>query len=65
MGKTSSKVKEKYNKKAYDDVKMRVRKGQKEVLEARAKELGKTINGYIIDLIRTDIPGFNDKKDEE
>lgn len=64
MGKTSSKVKEKYNKKAYDDVKMRVRKGQKEVLEARAKELGKTINGYIIDLIRTDIPGFNDKKDE-
>ena len=60
MGKTSVAVKEKYNKKAYDDIRLRVKKGKKEEIQARADELGKSLNGYVVDLIEEDLK----KKDE-
>lgn len=55
MGKTSVEVKERYNKKVYEDIRLRVKKGQKEMIQTRASELDKSVNGYIVDLIEEDI----------
>ena len=55
MGKTSIKVKERYNKKAYDDIRFRVKKGQKEIIQARADSLGKSVNSYLVDLVEQDL----------
>ena len=44
-----------YSKKAYDDVRVRVKKGQKELIQKRAEELKKSVNSYIVDLIEEDI----------
>ncbi len=54
MGKTSIEVKERYNKKVYEDIRLRVKRGQKEPIQARADSLGKSLNGYIVDLIESD-----------
>ena len=45
----------KYNKAAYDRVELRLPKGQKKQVEARAKSLGKSLNGYISGLIDEDM----------
>lgn len=47
MGKTSSAVKDRYNAKAYDEIKLRVEKGQKEVIKAHAEAQGESVNGFI------------------
>lgn len=44
-----------YNKKAYDTLSIRVRKGEREKIKARAEGLGKSLNGYICDLIKNDM----------
>ena len=44
-----------YSKKAYDDVRLRVKKGQKEIIQKRAEELNKSVNNYIVDLIEEDL----------
>ena len=46
--KTSSKVKDKYNAKAYDEIKVRVAKGQKETIQAHAAERGESTNAFIV-----------------
>lgn len=46
MGKTSSKVKDRYNAKAYDEMKIRVPKGQKATVEAAAVDAGESVNLY-------------------
>lgn len=53
--KASGQAVNRYSKKAYDDVRVRVKKGQKELIQARATELNKSINSYIVDLIEEDI----------
>ena len=53
--KASGQAVNRYSKKAYDDVHVRVKKGQKELIQARATELNKSINSYIVDLIEEDI----------
>ena len=53
--KASGQAVNRYSKKAYDDVRVRVKKGQKELIQARATELNKSINSYIVDLIEDDI----------
>ena len=55
MGKTSVEVKERYNKKNYEDIRLRVKMGQKELIQKRAQELDKSVNGYIVDLIEEDL----------
>lgn len=55
MGKTSVEVKERYNKKVYEDIRLRVKKGQKELIQSRAEELDKSVNSYIVDLIEEDM----------
>lgn len=47
MGKTSSIVKERYNAKAYDEIKIRVPKGRKEEIQAFAAAHGESTNGFI------------------
>lgn len=47
MGKTSTTAKDKYNAKAYDDIRLRVPKGQKEVIQAYAEQQGESLNGFI------------------
>lgn len=47
MGKTSSAVKDRYNAKAYDELKVRVSKGDKEQIKAHAESMGESVNGFI------------------
>ncbi len=47
MGKTSSKVKDKYNAKVYDELKVRVHKGDKDKIKAHAESQGESVNGFI------------------
>ena len=51
MGKTSNAVKDRYNAKAYDDIRVRVPKGEKERIQASAEANGETVNGFINRLI--------------
>ena len=52
MGKTSSAVKNRYNAKVYDQIPVRVPKGQKEMLKQFAQSRGESVNGLINNLIR-------------
>lgn len=45
----------KYNAKAYDRIEIKVKKGQKTVIQARAEELNKSVNSYIVDLIEEEL----------
>ena len=47
MGKTSSKVKDRYNAKAYDEIKVRVSKGNKDIIKAHAERNGESLNGFV------------------
>ena len=47
MGKTSSAVKDRYNAKAYDEIKVRVGKGQKDIIQSHAQACGESVNGFI------------------
>ena len=47
MGKTSSAVKDRYNAKTYDEIKVRVPKGEKELVQAHAEAHGESTNGFI------------------
>ena len=55
MSKAHIKATNKYNLKTYDDIKIRVYKGQREQITAYAAEQGKSLNGYINDLIAKDM----------
>lgn len=49
--KTSTTVKDRWNKKTYDDIKLRVKKGEKEKIKATADSAGMSLNGYILQCI--------------
>lgn len=55
MGKTSTASKNKYNAKAYDQLRIVVKKGQREVIKAHAESKGLSLNGYINKLIAEDM----------
>ena len=40
-----------YNKAKYEDLRVRVPKGKKEIIQIHAKEQGKSLNGYINEAI--------------
>lgn len=52
MGKTSSKVKNRYNAKAYDQLPIRVPKGRKADIDAYAKARGESVNGLVNGFLR-------------
>jgi len=45
--KTTAQSKNEYAKKAYDDVRLQVKKGKKEVIQAHAAARGESVNGFI------------------
>lgn len=47
MGRTSNAVKDKWNANAYDDIRVRVPKGQRDVIKAYAESRGESVNGFI------------------
>lgn len=51
MGKTSSEVKDRYNRKAYDRIMLRVYKGSKDDIQAAAERAGLSLNAYIVKAI--------------
>ena len=51
MGKTSNYSKDKYNAKVYDDIRLRVPKGQKEEIQSFAEANGESLNGFLNRLI--------------
>lgn len=57
--KASGEAVNRYSKKTYDDLRIRVKKGEKEIIQARAKELDKSLNQYVTDLIKEDIKKSN------
>lgn len=52
MGKTSAAAKNRWNKKAYDQLRIVVPKGRKDDIEAFAASRGQSVNGYVNALIR-------------
>lgn len=52
MGKTSSAVKQKYNEKAYDQIKVTVPKGKRAEIQKWAQERGETVNGFVNEAFR-------------
>ncbi len=61
MGKTSTASKNKYNAKAYDQLRIVVKKGQREIIKAHAESKGLSVNGYINKLIAEDMEKNIDK----
>ncbi len=57
MGKTSSKVKDRWNQKNYDEFKIRVKKGDKEIIQAFAEQQGLSLNSFINQLIENSMKG--------
>lgn len=47
MGKTSSKVKDRYNAKVYEEIKVRVYKGEKDKIKTHADRRGESLNGFV------------------
>lgn len=52
MAKTSNAVKDRWNAKAYDDLRIRIPKGRREDVEAYAKEHGESVNGLVNGFLR-------------
>lgn len=57
MGKTSNAVKDRYNAKVYDEIKVRVSKGTKQAIQDVATAKGEKFNGYIKNAIKAQIQG--------
>lgn len=45
----------KYKSKVYDKIELRVRKGNRDIIKARAEKLGMSVNEYLNDLITKDL----------
>lgn len=57
--KTNAQVKNDYAKKAYDDIRLQVKKGKKDALREHAEKQGLTLGGYIKKLISDDMGGLD------
>ena len=47
MGKAATQAKDRYNSKVYEDIRVRVPKGQKELIQAHAESIGESVNAFI------------------
>lgn len=55
ISKARHKANEKYNAKAYDEIKVRVSKGNKERIQTAAQANGESVNAFINRLIDTEL----------
>lgn len=60
VSKSQLKATQKYHKKAYERITLRVKKGQKQVIKQHADKHNKSLNKFIVDAIYNEI-----KKDKE
>ncbi len=58
MNNGSQKAKDKYLKEKVDTFVLRVPKGEKEIIKQYAQSIGKSLNSYIVDLIKADVPSL-------
>ncbi len=63
MAKTRSEINNAYAKKAYDDIRLQVPKGQKDIIKAHADARGETIGGFIKRAILAQMERDNEAKD--
>ena len=56
---------EKWNAQAYDSITVRVKKGQKEVIQRAAQSNGESINGFIARLIDAELSRLNSQPGED
>lgn len=54
-GKTSTQSKNKYNAKAYEQLPIRVKTGEKDKIKSHAEKKGMSLNAYVIELIKRDM----------
>lgn len=57
MNSGSQKAKDKYLKEKVDTFVLRVPKGEKVLIQEKAASVGKSLNAYIVDLIKSDMNG--------
>ena len=50
----------KYNEKSYDEIKLRVKKGNKEIIQKQKKKKNETVNGMINRLLESEIPSIRE-----
>ena len=50
----------KYNEKSYDEIKVRVKKGTKNIIQNYAEQKKETVNGMINRLLEKEIPEIKD-----
>lgn len=50
--KTNAQIKNDYAKKAYDDIRLQVKKGEKDIIKAFAESKGMSLNGFINSAIK-------------
>lgn len=55
LSEARKKANQKYNAKSYDQIKVLVKKGQRDKIKAFAESQGKSLNAYINDLIAADM----------
>lgn len=58
MAKTRAEIKNAYAKKAYDDLRIQVKKGGKAIIREYTEKQGKSINGLVNELLEGEIPEF-------
>ena len=46
----------KYNNKSYDEIKLRVKKGNKDIIQEHAESRNETVNGMLNRLLENEIP---------
>lgn len=63
--KTNAQIKNDYAKKAYDDIRLQVKKGQKDVIRQHAESKGLSLNGYINKLISDDMNTIQSDRSEQ
>ena len=60
----SNKAVQKYNKKAYDDLRIRVKKGNGEIIKSHAAQMGESINAFVTRAIDETIERDNKTADK-
>ena len=55
------KANQKYNEKSYDQLKVLVKKGTRDKIKAFAENQGKSLNGYINELIKADMKAHGEE----
>lgn len=60
MSKTRAEIKNAYAKKAYDDLRIQVKKGGKSIIREYTEAKGKSINGLVNELLEAEIPALKE-----